>query len=827
MIDALEQTASSIGAALVVNTHDLVVAERFSTRWTMRDGELVTGTRVTTMRRAASASAVRELDDAARPGVAAAGSSLPRLGVALAVGLLASLGAFLSASKATMTATGDRHRRGRLAGRDTTRVRTPTPLLSAVAADPEVLVADGPVGFATTTGFEKSTSGTHPDHGRRPGRRTRRLVSVDVPRQICATWPERLRVCCCTSRPPRTCPPSPATPSRSDVTVSTRQSSPSTASSTFHSPTRCSKTSVRRSAPNPKRHRTTCSIVPTRHLARTVRPARHDASRPRHASRSTHATRPPPAWRPGSRLQRGHRPRPQTRSHPRRERTRRRQPRCRTRQRPQRRPLRPGPVPLPWITGCRARRADHRHDRRIRAATADGANRGYSAPAARRPDSSIGLGVTESVIVGAVGPRLGSDLASVVGNWAFGSHGLRRHHHQCAVVGGGGGLRRDGPSPSPASGSAGAQGRTRADRQCGATQRSAAAATRAGCGGVSTSCSIALAVVVFWLTSRNGYKLVLAVEGVPTISVSYWAFAGPALLWVGAGLLTYRIVTLMVGRGRPMVGVVVHPLAGELSDTVAASLQRQRRLVAHGAALVALTVAFAASTAVFNATYRQQAEVDAVLTNGADVTVTTSPGAVGRTRLRPGAGDRRDTWRTTTSSHSSTGTRTSARICRTCTASTPQPLATPDGCRTPTSRAATATSLLGQAGLGTRQRARVRRNRPRLPTRAGRPAHPASPGRDHQAVHRRAVPLRRRGQGIPHRPKRQLPARQRRLHRRSHRQRHRGSLPRRYQRNQHHGSGRRPSEIRSAPAEPSPTSNRAEESSGPASPRSTSTDSHG
>jgi len=44
-------------------------------------------------------------------------------------------------------------------------------------------------------------------------------------------------------------------------------------------------------------------------------------------------------------------------------------------------------------------------------------------------------------------------------------------------------------------------------------------------------------------------------------------------------------------------------------------------------ALVALTVAFAASTAVFNSTYKQQAEVDARLTNGADVTVTQSPGA--------------------------------------------------------------------------------------------------------------------------------------------------------------------------------------------------------
>jgi ABC-type lipoprotein export system ATPase subunit len=40
VIDALEQTASSIGAALVVNTHDRLVAERFPTRWTMRDGEL-------------------------------------------------------------------------------------------------------------------------------------------------------------------------------------------------------------------------------------------------------------------------------------------------------------------------------------------------------------------------------------------------------------------------------------------------------------------------------------------------------------------------------------------------------------------------------------------------------------------------------------------------------------------------------------------------------------------------------------------------------------------------------------------------------------------
>ncbi|MGH3523194.1 MAG: FtsX-like permease family protein, partial [Mycobacterium sp.] len=38
--------------------------------------------------------------------------------------------------------------------------------------------------------------------------------------------------------------------------------------------------------------------------------------------------------------------------------------------------------------------------------------------------------------------------------------------------------------------------------------------------------------LVVWSVSGNGYQLVLAPEGVASISVSYWAFAGPALLWV-------------------------------------------------------------------------------------------------------------------------------------------------------------------------------------------------------------------------------------------------------------------------------------------------------
>ncbi len=138
--------------------------------------------------------------------------------------------------------------------------------------------------------------------------------------------------------------------------------------------------------------------------------------------------------------------------------------------------------------------------------------------------------------------------------------------------------------------------------------------------------------VVYWLTSRNGYSLVLVPEGTPTISVSYWAFAGPALLWAGAGLLAWRLGDLVLRRGRSVGRRVVQPVAGHLAGTVTASMSRRRRPLARAVTLVALTAAFAGSTAVFNATYRQQAEVDARLSNGANVTVTESPGA----RVGPG-----------------------------------------------------------------------------------------------------------------------------------------------------------------------------------------------
>jgi putative ABC transport system permease protein len=139
--------------------------------------------------------------------------------------------------------------------------------------------------------------------------------------------------------------------------------------------------------------------------------------------------------------------------------------------------------------------------------------------------------------------------------------------------------------------------------------------------------ALGAAALVYWQASKNGYQLVLAPEGVPQVAVNWYALLAPVFGWIGLGLLAFRLAGLFLHRGRPLARRLIRPLAGELAPTVAATMDRQRGLLARSLALIALTAAFAGSTAVFNSTYNQQAEADARLTNGADVTAVTSPGA--------------------------------------------------------------------------------------------------------------------------------------------------------------------------------------------------------
>jgi putative ABC transport system permease protein len=130
--------------------------------------------------------------------------------------------------------------------------------------------------------------------------------------------------------------------------------------------------------------------------------------------------------------------------------------------------------------------------------------------------------------------------------------------------------------------------------------------------------------LVFWQSVKSGYQVVLAPEGIPSISVNYFTLAAPLLLWLGASLISWRAASAVLTRGRRALGAVARPLVGGMAFLVGASMSRQRRLLARGLVIIGLAASFAVSTAVFDATYGAQSIVDAQLTNGADVAVSTS-----------------------------------------------------------------------------------------------------------------------------------------------------------------------------------------------------------
>jgi putative ABC transport system permease protein len=139
---------------------------------------------------------------------------------------------------------------------------------------------------------------------------------------------------------------------------------------------------------------------------------------------------------------------------------------------------------------------------------------------------------------------------------------------------------------------------------------------------------LTVAAIDLWWMAISGYELVLAPEGVASISVHYEAFAGPFCLWIGTTLVALRVFGVVLERGLPLAERFhVPPFVGKLSRIIAASLSRQRAALSRAMALVALAVSFAVSTAIFNATYQMQSRVDAELTNGSDVTVSGIPSA--------------------------------------------------------------------------------------------------------------------------------------------------------------------------------------------------------
>jgi putative ABC transport system permease protein len=187
--------------------------------------------------------------------------------------------------------------------------------------------------------------------------------------------------------------------------------------------------------------------------------------------------------------------------------------------------------------------------------------------------------------------------------------------------------------------------------------------------------ALAISGLIYWLTASTGFSAVVNPDSNPTLSLAVYMFFAPALLWIGVTLLLVRL------RGR-LFGWLTRPLAapraGDWRSLLLASAGRRGAAINRGLILVGLLLAFGVSLGVFTATYDQQANVDAQLTIGGDVTVTAAPSAVTTRGLARKVASVRGVRAASALDHS-------ARTSRTSTASTRRRSPRPRRCATPTS----------------------------------------------------------------------------------------------------------------------------------------------
>jgi putative ABC transport system permease protein len=144
---------------------------------------------------------------------------------------------------------------------------------------------------------------------------------------------------------------------------------------------------------------------------------------------------------------------------------------------------------------------------------------------------------------------------------------------------------------------------------------------------------VALAVsgLIYWLTASTGFSAVVNPDSNPTLSLSVYMFFAPALLWIGATLLLVRL------RGGALAWLA-RRIAGSRARTprgfLLVSIGRRGPAINRGLVIVGLLLAFGVNLGIFTATYDQQANVDARLTLGADVTATAPPTTASQRNLQ-------------------------------------------------------------------------------------------------------------------------------------------------------------------------------------------------
>lgn len=132
---------------------------------------------------------------------------------------------------------------------------------------------------------------------------------------------------------------------------------------------------------------------------------------------------------------------------------------------------------------------------------------------------------------------------------------------------------------------------------------------------------LAVAGVVLLVTQINGGFKPSATEST-AVQLSFYIFLAPFFAWVGLILFTLRVVEGGLTRAAPQLAAGFKRVFGEIGEVAGKSVARRASRVSAATAVIALTLSFGVSLALFQQTYTGEKRLDTQYIVGSDIRFT-------------------------------------------------------------------------------------------------------------------------------------------------------------------------------------------------------------
>lgn len=132
---------------------------------------------------------------------------------------------------------------------------------------------------------------------------------------------------------------------------------------------------------------------------------------------------------------------------------------------------------------------------------------------------------------------------------------------------------------------------------------------------------LAAAAVSLYITQINGGFKPTGNEGA-AITLSFYIFLTPFFAWTGLTLLVLRLVEKGLAASTNQIGGLFRRLFGEIGEVAGKSLARRASRIGSAVTIIALTLSFGVSLALFQKTYSHEKQLDSQYTVGSDIRFT-------------------------------------------------------------------------------------------------------------------------------------------------------------------------------------------------------------